>query len=587
MRFEDHFLEEVRAASDIIEVISPYVKLKKKGKNWFGLCPFHNEKTPSFSVQRERGMYYCFGCGVGGNAITFLVEHDGMTFPQAVEELATRAGIAIPVQRAESEERERDRDLVRDALESAAQFYQGMLKDEKGTEAVNYLKSRGITGATAKTFRLGYAPDGWDILLNHLKEKGFSEDLQSQAGLVKPRESGGFYDTFRNRLVFPFMDRRGRVCAFGGRTLDESDDSPKYLNGPETAVFRKGSVLYGLPQAVETMLKEERALLVEGYFDVMSLHQAGIKGVVAASGTAFTEKQALILKRLVKKVQLLFDADAAGLKAAFRSYTSLVREGLEAAFLPMPHGEDPDTMIRSEGAETFRSRLRHAMGVVTFYFDSLDTPVEELDVGERAAVTRDLLDLLRHDGDSLRRSMSLQEVSARVGLDEGTLMKEMEALAEREAPYEERRTGSQAPQTQAPPSRVESDLLRMLLSGSESNEEILSRITSDDFKDQRASALFKRINDDFSTRGSISIDRLLEHVESTERGLIASLLAEETPVPSEEGSAVVEQFLRSVETRRSKEHRQRLKASIDQARRAGDDETVERLLKEYQEMSSE
>ncbi|MFC1628954.1 DNA primase [Gemmatimonadota bacterium] len=587
MRFEDHFLEEVRAASDIVEVISPYVKLKKKGRNWFGLCPFHNEKTPSFSVQRERGMYYCFGCGVGGNAITFLVEHDGMTFPQAVEELATRAGIAIPVQRAESEERERDRDLVREALEVAATFYQAMLREESGNEAVSYLKSRGITGATAKTFRLGFAPDGWDGLLSYLKGKGFSEELQAQAGLVKPREGGGFYDSFRNRLVFPFMDRRGRVCGFGGRILDESDDAPKYLNGPETVVFRKGSVLYGLPQAVETMLKEERALLVEGYFDVMSLHQAGIRGVVAASGTAFTEKQALILKRLVKRVLLLFDADAAGLKAAFRSYSSLVREGLEAAFLPMPHGEDPDTMIRNEGAEAFRSRLRHAMGVVPFYFDSLETPVEELDVSNRAAATRDLLDLLRHDGDSLRRSMSLQEVSARVGLDEDTLQSEMNALTERETPYEERKAGSPVHQVQAPPARVESDLLRMLLSGSENHEDILTRITSDDFKDSRAAALFKRIRHQFSGEGSVSIDRLLEHAEPAERGLIASLLAEETPVPSQERGAVFEQFQRSVENRRSKEQRRRLKASIDQARRAGDDETVERLLKEYQEMSSE
>jgi len=587
MRFEDNFLEEVRTASDIIDVISPYVKLKKKGKNWFGLCPFHNEKSPSFSVQRERGMYYCFGCGVGGNAITFLVEHDGMTFPQAVEELATRAGIAIPVQRAESEGRERDRDLVREALEAAASFYQGLLKEEKGKEAVSYLKNRGITGATAKTFRLGFAPDGWDNLLNYLKGKGFSEEMQAQAGLVKPRESGGFYDTFRNRLVFPFMDRRGRVCGFGGRILDESDDSPKYLNGPETVVFRKGSVLYGLPQAVETMLKEERALLVEGYFDVMSLHQAGIKGVVAASGTAFTEKQALILKRLVKRVLLLFDADAAGLKAAFRSYSSLVREGLEAAFLQMPHGEDPDTMIRNEGAEAFRSRLRHAMGVTAFYFDSLETPIEELDVSKRAAATRDLLDLLRHDGDSLRRDMSLQEVSVRIGLDENTLKREMEALAEREAPYEERKSASPKQQVQAPPARVESDLLRMLLSGGGHHEEILKKITSDDFMNHRAAALYKRITNEFSSEGSVSIDRLLEHAEPVERGLIASLLAEETPVPLEAGGDVVDQFLRIIEKRRSKEQRRRLKTSIDQAKRAGDEETVERLLKEYQEMSIE
>ncbi len=587
MRFEEHFLEEIRAATDIVDVINPYVKLKKKGKNWFGLCPFHNEKTPSFSVQRERGMYYCFGCGVGGNAITFLVEHDGMTFPQAVEELATRAGISIPVQRVESESRERDRDRIREALEAAAVFYQAELKKDLGKEAVTYLKSRGITGATAKTFRLGFARDAWDALLNHLKGKGFSEEMLSQAGLVKPREGGGHYDTFRNRLVFPFLDRRGRVCGFGGRTLDETDKAPKYLNGPETAVYRKGSVLYGLPQAVETMLKEDRALLVEGYFDVMSLHQAAIKGVVAASGTAFTDKQALILKRLVKRVLLLFDSDAAGLKAAFRSYASLVKEGLDVAFLAMPHGEDPDTMIRNEGAEAFRARIRHAMGIVAFYFDSLESAVEDLDVGGRAAVTRDLLDLLRHDSDALRRNMSLQEVSARVGLDVDTLQMEMKSLSEREAPYEERRARGAVHPAVAPPARVESDLLRMLLSGGEYHQEILTSITGDDLKDSRASALFERIRKEFASEGSVSIDRLLELAEPAERGLIASLLSEGSPVPTEEEKAVVEQFLRSVDNRRLKEQRRQLKASIDQARRAGDDETVERLLKEYQEMRSE
>jgi DNA primase len=587
MRFDEHFLEEVRGATDIVEVISPYVKLKKKGRNWFGLCPFHNEKTPSFSVQRERGMYYCFGCGAGGNAITFLVEHDGMTFPQAVEELARRAGIALPKREPGVEARERDRDQIWKVLEEAARFYQTRLKGESGREGVAYLKSRGITGITARTYRLGYASEGWDTLLNHLKGFGFPEPLQEQAGLIKPRDGGGYYDAFRNRLIFPFMDRRGRVCGFGGRALEENDRTPKYLNSPETAVFHKGSVLYGLPQAVETMLKEERGLLVEGYFDVMSLHQAGIMGVVAASGTAFTDQQALVLKRLVKRVLLLFDSDAAGLKAAFRSYASLVREGLEVAFLPMPHGEDPDTMIRNEGAEAFRSRLRHARGIVSFWFDSLGTKAEEMDVGSRAATTRELLDHLRHDSDTLRRDLNLQEISARVGIEEDTLRREMRTLAAREAPYEERRTGEPSVVSLTPPPRIESDLLRLLLTGGEMNREVLASITGEEFKDQRAAVLFKRIKDDIDREGAVSIDRLLEVAAPAERGLIASLLSEDAPITSGEGTAIVEQFLLSVEGRKRKDRRRRLKASLDQARRAGDNETVERLLKEYQEMSGE
>jgi len=587
MRFEEHFLEEIRTATDIIDVISPYVKLKKKGRNWFGLCPFHNEKTPSFSVQRERGMYYCFGCGAGGNAITFLVEHDGMTFPQAVEELAGRAGLTMPKREAGAEARERDRDQIWKALEAASLFYQSQLKSDLGKEGVAYLKSRGITGITARTFRLGFAPEGWDSLLTQLKRKGFSETLLEQAGLIKPRDGGGWYDTFRNRLVFPFMDRRGRICGFGGRILDDTDTAPKYLNSPETAVYRKGSVLYGLPQAVETMLKEERGLLVEGYFDVMSLHQAGIMGVVAASGTAFTDQQSLILKRLVKRVLLLFDSDAAGLKAAFRSYGSLIREGLDVTFLPMPHGEDPDTMVRNEGAEAFRSRLRHASGIVSFWFDSLGTPVEEMDVGGRADATRELLEHLRHDSDTLRLDLNLQEISARVGIDDETLRREMQSISSRSAPYEDRQAAAAAPQPLTPPARIESDLLRLLLDGGEQTGEFVSGIKRDDFRDERAASLFERIRDDFGSEGSISIDRLLEVADSAERGLIASLLAEDAPIQSEEAGATMEQFLRSAAGRERKDRRRRLKASIDQARRAGDNETVERLLKEYQEMSSE
>ncbi|MFC1530176.1 toprim domain-containing protein, partial [Gemmatimonadota bacterium] len=367
----------------------------------------------------------------------------------------------------------------------------------------------------------------------------------------------------------------------------DTDKAPKYLNSPETAVYHKGSVLYGLPQAVETMLKEERGLLVEGYFDVMSLHQAGIMGVVAASGTAFTDQQSLILKRLVKRVFLLFDSDDAGLKAAFRSYNSLVREGLVVSFLPMPHGEDPDTMIRNEGAEAFRSRLRHASGIVSFWFDSLGTTVEEMDVGARASATRDLLEHLRHDVDTLRLDLNIQEISARVGIEEDTLRREMKAITSREAPYEEKRAGESTAQPLTPPARIESDLLRLLLAGGELSRDVLTGVTSEDFKDSRASSLFTRIREDFESEGSVSVDRLLEVTEPAERGLIASLLAEDAAVPSEEDTAIVDQFLRSVEGRKRKDRRRRLKASIDQARRAGDNETVERLLKEYQEMSIE
>jgi len=581
MRFDDHFLDEVRAATDIVELIGPYVKLKKKGKNWFGLCPFHNEKTPSFSVNRERAMYYCFGCGAGGNAITFLIEHDGMSFPQAVEELAKRAGIPLPKRRVDAGTEQWDQ--IRAALEQAATFYQEKLKEPAGREAVAYLKARGITGATAKAFRLGFAPAGWDELQRHQDSRGVSISIMEQAGLVKPRESGGYYDTFRNRLIFPFMDRRDRISGFGARLLSDEEEGPKYLNSPETPLFRKGRVLYGLAQAVDALLKEERVLLVEGYFDVLSLYQAGIRGVVAASGTAFTDQQALILKRLIKRVLLLFDADPAGRKAALRSYTSLAREGLDVAFLAMPPGEDPDTMIRGEGVEAFRSRLRHAKPIVPFYLEQLDPPMDERGVGERADAARGLLDLLRHDSDELRRAMSIQQLSAHIGLEEDTLKREMDSLIRREAPYE--RTDMEAPRPISPPlaGRLDTELLRLLISSEENWSELLPHLQADDFHDSRCRNLFVRVVDQYE-KNSFNIDQILEQSDAESRNLLASLLTEESPLLEDEMTETVDELLKRVEARRLKEIRRRLKASMEQARRAGDDETLARLLKEYQEM---
>jgi len=579
VKFDEHFLEEVRTATDIVELISPYVKLKKKGKNWFGLCPFHNEKTPSFSVNRERGMYYCFGCGAGGNAITFLTEREGMSFPQAVEELARRAGIPMPRRSAEPGTDRTDR--LRGVLEESADWFAANLKAPQGRPAVDYLKERGITGVTARTFRIGFAPPGWDGLHSHLNAKGVPDTLMAEAGLVKRREGGGYYDTFRNRIVFPFMDRRGRVIGFGGRLLGEEEDGPKYLNSPETPLYSKGKVLYGLPQAVKALLKEERALLVEGYFDVMSLHQAGIEAVIAASGTAFTHDQALILKRLVKKVLLLFDADPAGIKAALGSYTSLVHEGLEVAFLGMPSGDDPDTLIRSEGAEAFRSRLRHAETIVPFYLAQLSPTLEERDVGGRAQAARGLLELLRYDSDELRRALSLQQLSVRIGLDENTLKRELETIAARESAWEQRPDETGTERAAPAPGRLETELIRLLITRADLRPELMDGLEENDFHDQRTRALFTLIA---SEPGAAGIDHLIEQAPARARNLLASILADDAGEREDRDVELAAEIKAGLESRRLKSKRKRLRTAIEQAKRAGDEDTLARLLKEYQEL---
>jgi DNA primase len=575
MRFDDRFLEEVRAATDILEVIGPYVKLKRRGQNWFGLCPFHNEKTPSFSVNPGRGFYYCFGCGAGGDVVTFLIEHVGLEFAEAVEELANRAGIPIPRRTSDPEAGKRDR--LREALEAAARFYQAQLKAGAGKDAVAYLKGRGIDGQTAKTFRLGYAPRGWEELARHLQEQGFPDEVLRQAGLVKRREGGGHYDVFRDRLVFPFLDRRGHVIGFGARLLSDEAEGPKYLNSPETPLYQKGQVLYGLPQAVETMLREERAVLVEGYFDVLSLHQAGMAGAVAASGTAFTDRQAQLLKRLVRRVVLVFDADAAGVKAAGRSFASLAREGLDISFVPMPAGEDPDTLVRSEGPEAFRARLQHAEGLVPFYLGRLDPPIEQLPIGARADAVRGLLELLAADADSLRREMNLELLAGRIGLDAGVLRRELDRLAAQQVPAP---AGGPPRATPSPLGRLEAGILRMLLVDGAARERLMDELEPDDFRDPRARALFDAISRQGGSGGAPDTGQLMDRLDTGGRGLLAGLLAREEG--DEEGTA--EELLKAIAGRRVKERRRHLRDSIEQARRAGDEETLARLLKEYQEM---
>jgi DNA primase len=337
-------------------------------------------------------------------------------------------------------------------------------------------------------------------------------------------------------------------------------------------------VLYGLPQAVDTILKGDRAVLVEGYFDVLSLHQAGLTGAVAASGTAFTDQQAQILKRLVKRVVLVFDADDAGMKAAWRSYTSLVRERLDVTFVPMPAGEDPDTLVRSEGPERFRSRLQRAEDVVEFYLGRLTPPIAGRPPGERAEAVRGLLELLAADADRLRQAMNLEQLAGAIGLETGLLQREMEQLAQQSAPppiprADERRRIE-------PLTGLEAGLLAALLRKGPDLERLIEKLSPDDFNDPRARTLFLEMTSLWETGGVLDTGRLMERLDAEGRGMLAALLTREDPPGEESG----EELLKAVEGRRLKVQRRQLRESIEQARRAGDEQTLARLLKEYQEM---
>ena len=370
MYYPDELIEEVRSRNDIVDVISGYVKLTKKGSSYFGLCPFHNEKSPSFSVSRQKQMYYCFGCGAGGNVFTFIMEYENYTFVEALKMLAERAGIELPEEE-DSKEAKEKADLKTAILEVnklAAKYYYAQLKTEQGKLAHNYLTGRKLSEETITAFGLGYSTKYRDDLYRYLKTKGYRDEVIAKAGLISIDEKQGVYDKFWNRVMFPIMDANNRVIGFGGRVM--GDAKPKYLNSPETIVFDKSRNLYGLNRARTS--RKPYFLICEGYMDVIALHQAGFTNAVASLGTALTSGHASLIKRYVNEVYLTYDSDEAGTKAALRGIPILKEAGITAKVLRMDPYKDPDEFIKNLGAEAFEERIRQARNGFMFSLEILE-----------------------------------------------------------------------------------------------------------------------------------------------------------------------------------------------------------------------
>ncbi len=370
MYYPDELIEEVRARNDIVDVISGYVRLQKKGSSYFGLCPFHNEKSPSFSVSRDRQMYYCFGCGAGGNVYTFLMEYENFTFQEAVKFLADRAGVKLPEPEysQEAKAKAERKSVILEINRKAAMYYYAQLKSPQGKRGYTYLKDRGLSDDTIKAFGLGYSSIYSDDLYRYLRKEGYSEEMIRQAGLINTDEKKGVYDKFWNRVIFPIMDVNSRVIGFGGRVM--GDGKPKYLNSPETEVFDKSRNLYGLNRARTS--RKPYFLLCEGYMDVISLHQAGFTNAVASLGTALTPGHASLIRRYVKEVYLTYDSDDAGTRAALRAVPILRDAGISAKVVRMDPYKDPDEFIKNLGAEEYEKRIENARNGFMFSLQMLE-----------------------------------------------------------------------------------------------------------------------------------------------------------------------------------------------------------------------
>lgn len=423
----DEFIDKLRSQSDIVSVISEYVPLKKRGRNYWGCCPFHHEKTPSFSVTPDKGFFYCFGCQAGGNVFNFLMKVDNLTFMEAVKKLADRLNIPLPEKEKSERDRQREKEIagLLRANATAADFYHACLtKTGYGKAAREYLARRGVDDAAIAAFRLGFAPPAWDKLTAALTGRGFSPETLVKAGLAVPRSGGdGVYDRFRDRVIFPIADARGRVIGFGGRVLDNSQ--PKYLNTAETPVFNKRHVLYGYDLAQQAIKQAGKAIVVEGYMDLIALHASGVKNAVASLGTSFTPEQARILARHAQEVAFAYDSDAAGQNATLKALATVRAVGLTVRVITLPDGKDPDEYIRRHGADAFRAVAQTAPALLDYQITRALADHDHSGASGKMAVLAQAIPALAEAPDLAEVNEHIRQLSQKLGVHEEDIRREI------------------------------------------------------------------------------------------------------------------------------------------------------------------
>lgn len=431
MRISESKIEEIRNSISIVDVISEYVQLRKRGKNFVGLCPFHNEKTPSFTVTEEKQIFHCFGCHTGGNVFKFLMEYKKISFIEAVQEIAEQQGIEISYDDEGYSEKQSEQEILYDInTEAARYFLNNLLNDQEGEAAREYFKNRNLKIQTIRAFGLGYTINGYENLVNFLKEKSIDLERALQLGLIGQFKDGRIYDKLPGRIIFPIFSPNGRVVAFAGRKLREEDTGGKYINSPESLIYVKGRILYGLSHAKDDIRKLDKAIIVEGYMDLISLYQAGIKNVVAVSGTALTDDQAQLLSRYTKNVVLLFDADAAGIKASMRSIEILLKRNFDVKISTLPKDEDPDSYVNKFGREAFEEIIKRAENFLEYQTSYYESQEMFDDPTKMAEAIRELVKPIALVDDELKRSLLIRNISRKFNLREKLLESELSKALE-------------------------------------------------------------------------------------------------------------------------------------------------------------
>ncbi|MDR3611586.1 MAG: DNA primase [Ignavibacteriaceae bacterium] len=526
MRIPENKIEEIRSAVNIVDIIAEFVNLRKRGQNFLGLCPFHNEKTPSFTVSEEKQIFHCFGCHAGGNVFKFLMDYEKISFVEAVKSVAERLGIQIEYENQAGTEKQSEQEMLYDVNEIAMKYFSDiLLTKEEGETGRKYFQQRKIKNQTIREFNLGYAPYKRDAFVEYAKNR-IDLEKAMQLGLIGRGKEGNLFDKFSGRIIFPIDSPNGRVVGFGGRILEKNEYAAKYLNSPESIIYTKGKLLYGLSHAKDEIRRLNKVIMVEGYMDLISLYQNGIKNVVAVSGTALTEDQVVLLSRYSKNVVLLFDADIAGVKASMRSIEILLKKDFEIRIVSLPKGEDPDSYVNQFGKEKFDELVKQAVSFHEYQTALYEAEGYFTDSARSAEAIRNLVKSLSLISDELKRNFYIKSISKRFGIRENLLESELDKLLVKDVKQETPAKDSFRSNKVFPNKEIkitqeiqflERDIILLFLTGSpDIIKFVFSHINPEEFLIELNRKIAELIYEEFNKKGSFEVAAVIDTIEDEE-----------------------------------------------------------------------
>ncbi|MDD2688553.1 MAG: DNA primase [Candidatus Omnitrophica bacterium] len=575
-RIPENILEDILSRINIVEIISGFIPLKQAGRNFRALCPFHHEKTPSFMVSPDRQIYHCFGCGESGNAFKFLMRYERLEFPEAVEALAKKAGVALPQTAKDDQRGTSIAQQLYKINELTAIFYRNNLSSPDGIRAKNYLLKRGIKEDTLKSFNIGYAPQNWDGLINHLRQKTISLALMEKAGVILPREGGGYYDRFRNRIIFPITDIKSRVLGFGARVLD--DTLPKYINSPETSVYTKGKNLYGLNLAKDGIRENDFAVIVEGYLDFIMPYQEGLTNIVASLGTALTTEQVRLLKRYTHNAVIIYDPDMAGELATLRSLDIFIEEEIDVKVVTLPKGFDPDSFTKQNGIEKLKDRIKHASNLFEYKLGILKSRYDIKEAEGKRDVVCEMLLTINKFKNSILKSEYIKRLSEELNIDEHYILEELNKVKDNRLHTVIHQA---APKKASNINPVEKLLIKLMLEEKELIETIRQHLEPADFQDEKTAKIVSIMFDLVGQGKNLEPNSLMNYFGEEE---ISQIICESMFLPEvsdENKEKVVSDCISRLRGEKLRLKKQHLHDRIKTAQHQGDEETLNKLIAEF------